>query len=259
MQGETITQHCDICGGNHPTGACLPIGDKTEKKSGATSSAEQPERKGTAQLVPVEELIPGVKSADEKRPVGFVGLENDNTYANDLLRGVESQPEFRQFFKDFEGQIVVDLGAGSEPNDYKIVMAGGAKGYVAVEPNFGSSLSARIGKFIERENEKAESGPIPAAIVETDALTFLKRLPDKSVSVFSSGTEAEVMFENYPYIREVSKEIGRVLHPKGAFIAYDSAFTLNREDFEFERLNDKAAKARRHLSWPFEIYKPKAT
>ncbi len=215
------------------------------------------ENEKKAQLVPVEELIPGIKPEIEGARVGFRGLDNDNTYVNDLLRTVESKPEFSKFFKDFQGQIVVDLGAGAESSDYKVIMATGARAYVGVEPNFIKFLSSDIAELLKDESKKTESAAIPAAVVESDALTFLRRLPDKSVSVFSSGTGAEVLLEDYDYIDEVSKEIERVLHPNGAFVGYSSSFELNPKNFELEDLRKEAKDFRPHF-FPFELYRPKA-
>ncbi len=47
-------------------------------------------------------------------------------------------------------------------------------------------------------------------------LTFLRRLPDDSVSVWASGIDSHIITREES--RRVSREIERVLHPSGALI-----------------------------------------
>lgn len=103
-----------------------------------------------------------------------------------------------------------------------------AKGYVAVEPVFSSELLTGL---VDTLNPDIDSGvswsssvepkhalnKIPVAIVEEDMLSFLKRLPDNSVSVLNAGIDKIVM-PDLRYRNSVAKEIIRVLNPQGGYV-----------------------------------------
>ena len=61
---------------------------------------------------------------------------------------------------------------------------------------------------------------IPASIVPEDMLSFLKRLPDNSISILCSGIDYFIITHDYGY--QVKEEISRVLDPNGALLNYSS-------------------------------------
>ena len=107
-----------------------------------------------------------------------------------------------------------------------------AKSYVALEPAFGFDLSEELTYLLnpgtedkrgcakpqqERDRMFQKLNKIPVAVVEEDMLSFLKRLPPNSVSIWCSGIDINILPD--PNYREaVSKEIVRVLHPRGAYV-----------------------------------------
>jgi hypothetical protein len=146
----------------------------------------------------------------------------------------------------FKGQIVVDLGAGLLPSAYAFFSRFGVRGYVGVEKNFAPQLADGLGhghtelqkdiawrlSFTPFRDRKMDQFPQqectpPASVVAQDMLSFLERLPDDSVSIFSSGST--YLFTPYEdeYVRETIKEIKRVLHPDGAFLGYESVLSPN--------------------------------
>jgi hypothetical protein len=151
-------------------------------------------------LIPMLEisLCPVIRCG-EKIETSF--LSHAKIFFDDLI---DVQP-----YKD---QIVVDLGAGIMPYGLKISESLGAKGYIAVEPNFPNSL---------RENIYSHS--IPFTIIPEDMLTFLRRLPDESVSILTSGID-ECILQSKEYITSVEEEIERTLHQLGTYINYCSLF-----------------------------------
>jgi hypothetical protein len=107
-----------------------------------------------------------------------------------------------------KGQVLVDIGAGETGNGYMFASRFGAKGYVGVEPNWANELSTSI--------SKQEVQLIPAIVVKEGMLDFLKRLPDKSVSVMAVAIDHCIITSEMAV--EVSSQIERVLDPMGGFI-----------------------------------------
>lgn len=94
----------------------------------------------------------------------------------------------------------------------------GAAAYVGVDKYFAYGL---------RENIKIEqaANPLPSAVVREDLLSFLRRLPDGSVSIICSALTKRHIVSDPEYIRQVDAEIARVLHPQGVYVNYmDAAF-----------------------------------
>jgi hypothetical protein len=153
--------------------------------------------------------------------------------------------EIKKLFKDIP---LIDLGAGHTQQGYFIARILGAKGYVGVEPYNSAGLErelvnggriSNVGEFNGTKGWKStentmlinpkieKTKKIPFAIAEEDALTFLRRLPDHSVGICSFGVDGYVMSgDRTPesrkkidkYIKEVNKEISRVLHTESAVI-----------------------------------------
>ena len=179
-------------------------------------------------FIDIESIIPGIKP-----PFPLTSRAEYDLYfpdnplyplgtAEDISGGL-NRPELQNFFKPFEGQIVVEIGSGPYISGYKVALFCKARAYVGVEPyEFVKNLKKGLKKA---EEVLGSSSPqIPRTAVQADALSFLKRLPGKSVSVFASQLES-IMKEKYEIA--VAKEIQRVLHPEGAFIQYDSTFSLD--------------------------------
>ncbi len=140
----------------------------------------------------------------------------------------------------FSGQVVVDLGPGESPLAYFMVDLLGAEAYVGVEKHRANILSrTSISSTPEGKRqsfdtyrkravgaERASADDlrmIPAAVEDADMLSFLKRLPDASVSIFTSGIDAQVLPDGQ-YRHEVEVEIERVLHPEGVYFGFASDF-----------------------------------
>lgn len=146
-------------------------------------------------------------------------------YANELYQ--PDSERLREVFSSFKNQIVVDLGAGSYPYGYYIADSAEAKGYIGVEPNFPYYLAGSLVRNTEIQYEDLPQSidveprhllnKTPAVVVNEDMLSFLKRLPDNSVSIFCSGIDYYIIPEQN-YRDEVAKEIVRVLNPNGVYI-----------------------------------------
>jgi hypothetical protein len=145
----------------------------------------------------------------------------ENTRDPELQREVNAELE-----SAFNGQIVIDLGAGCDPIGFLIADRAHAKGYVGVEPHFGNRLAPKIAamknpslrNIVEKSIEpECALGETLAAVVAEDMLRFLKRLPEGSVSVFCSGID-RLVIDDESYRNTVAKEIVRVLSQNGAYI-----------------------------------------
>ncbi len=184
---------------------------------------------GWVPSVQVEQLIPNIKpELEQVSSQKFEKMETDR--ADVLIESIE-EPSFHEFLRPYKDQIVVDLGAGQRPLGHLIAAAGEAKAYIAVEPNHYDHLKERLlggGGYHTSEHHLPNT---PSAVVKSDALSFLKRLPDESVSIFVSGLDDYIITDD-KYIEEVEREIARVLNPHGAFISWDSVFRIHGEDFD---------------------------
>lgn len=110
----------------------------------------------------------------------------------------------------------------------------------------------RFAGAVESSESTTKSGKklIPFSIAQEDILSFLKRLPDNSVSLFASGIDAHIMGtyhgeiysdqerykKNLEYVDALNKEFYRVLDPQGVFImkkqdlADETVLTPRNED-----------------------------
>lgn len=187
-------------------------------------------------LVPVEQLILGIK-ADEKIGLSFEerkdsGYDLQTGYATELPRAVywafvhDGPNKNRLLRNGFKDQVVVDLGAGNM-NGYLAAMEGRASGYVGVDKFTDLTGFYKDPKFVRESADKRgstkEKALIPVATVQEDMLIFLRRLPDNSVSIISSGLT--FLIENEIYVDEVKKEMGRVLSPNG-FLVVNEGITI---------------------------------
>lgn len=110
-------------------------------------------------------------------------------------------------------QVLVDLGAGAHADGFRIAQAAEARAYIGVEPHFARGLYERLQDVVPN----ADLGVL-ASISNDHMLAFLKRLPPDSVSVLIAGID-DFVVRDQSYLKQVGREIARVLHPDGAYIS----------------------------------------
>lgn len=176
-----------------------------------------------------------------------VGRPFKTMYIDELYKGLRQDIEendgetyAKRFTEFFKGIPVVDLGAGAG-GGYNVASWLKASGYIGVEPhnwdNLINGLLTDDTEITELQAKDSNVRPIPYSVIAEDALTFLKRLPDKSVGILSFGTD-HFIIKDPKYIRDVIGEIKRVLHPKSAMLASNSVFTpYRKDDFRLEEMS----------------------
>lgn len=182
------------------------------------------------QIVACEQLVPGIRSGLAFRQVKLSKrARQSNPFAADLF--YLSLKEFVKVFRRFKGQIVVDLGTGVIPYGYIFAYLARARGYIAVERYWAARVRRALidptsanwdnaGIFIYEPIKRRGYLAPPAAVAAEDALSFLKRLPDHSVSVFASGFDKILL--PHAYRQKLAMEIARVVSTTGAFVSYFS-------------------------------------
>ncbi|MEK9160716.1 MAG: hypothetical protein AAB440_01610 [Patescibacteria group bacterium] len=225
------------------------------------------ERASEKLFVSVSKLVPDIDAADlthdeestfeRSTRASFrnntdIGTDYPAGFVRWLAIDAESAESLNEALR---GQVVVDIGAGRYPFGYLIADRAGAKGYVGVDAYSASSLAATTQSLFtdpkSRDQEVFGSVQPPliteVSIVEEDMLTFLKRLPDNSVSVFCSGIDSDII--NYEYEKQVSEEIKRVLKDDGAYVGEKfggHVFLHDQQgEFDVERPSDKVVIYRR--------------
>lgn len=143
------------------------------------------------------------------------GIATASQYAYMLEQQLEQNQELRQYLSMLADQVVIDIGAGKFAEAYSMIYNAGAKAYIGVDQYFAKSLHEAVQK-------EQETMPLPAAVIKEDALTFLKRLPSNSVSIFCSALTEQVISDKN-YIGQVDNEITRVLNPSGAYFNYENS------------------------------------
>jgi hypothetical protein len=215
-----------------------------------------------AQLTKVKDIIPGINAdglistesfAQSEDPAAFqtnfdethLGRPWDTPFSTDAFRYLYDSRNFystnyQRFVNirhGFASIPVIDLGAGSCNVGYKIANLLDSTGYVGVEPyHYVELLNSIIKGDTTDEAEEAKrwkkysktlkasnSRQIPFNVVAEDALSFLKRVPDLAVGVFSFGTD-NLIISNADYIESVKEEIKRVLHPDSLMICDNTVF-----------------------------------
>lgn len=190
-------------------------------------------------IVPVYRIIPNMDlrnlypQNDYRSPRRYIdgesitiGNPHPTEFSEDTLLFVEQNiDKLRKLFKD---QILIDLGAGKSKYGYEIASLLHTKAYVAVEPCNTDSLYEKFTRGdlqsrpeFEQKNIIREYKSIPISIDDDDMLTFLRRLPDNSVSIQCSGID-RCIIQNRIYAAKVIEEIERVLSDTGAYICYCS-------------------------------------
>ena len=249
--------------------------------------------------ISVEELIPGLNTncltlkkkgetfptlaydfnpaelRDRSQPLGMAVSFAENLLYLGYIGDTGKKEAQEVLDRVFGGQIVVDLGAGSDLIGYKVACKAGAKGYVAVEPYFATdaavNLAIRKGlykpsnEFMIPFDVKSSSEPIPtnipAALVGETMLTFLQRLPNNSVSILMSGIDRLIM-PNSAYRAAVACEIHRVISKDGGYVGsfissdLDGMIPLKQdEDITEELVGVKTEDGRDHIL--FALYRKK--
>lgn len=205
-------------------------------------------------FTPLKKIIPGInlsglKSVDEAqarvhesrkliRTNGLFECPTGRPIFADYLKSVYGyilcNPEIKEKMSGlFKGQVIADLGAGRQSHGYALAQLVGARAYVGVEPFFPKLLETSV---IKEDIPKE----IPIAIAPEDMLSFLKRLPDNSISIILSGID-DIILPRAEYRGSVKNEIMRTLDPKGA-ILYNSnfclLFNLQRSTLEGDKVID---------------------
>ena len=171
----------------------------------------------------ISEIIGEQTNAEE-------GGISDAGFAVYALSDLDRNPKHLEKVKSyFEGKIVIDIGAGRNDSGYEVAKKLGCKAYIAVEPYYSKSLL--------REFSNTKDKDIPLAVTSDDALTFLKNVPDSSVTIMSFGTD-EYMFRDREYNYKLGKEITRCLSKDGAFLSSESVLGPIAEDGEQEIKRD---------------------
>lgn len=152
------------------------------------------------------------------------------------------------FLDSLKSQTLVDLGCGFNLPGYKIAKRCGFGAYMGVdvstrdrslteenwnerkleiarwmvESSSEEDYKEGVSQFCYKlygKNPNERYSPIPACLVHEDMLTFLRRLPNDSVSLMANGIDTCIISGRYRV--EVTEEIYRVLHPKGLFLTDD--------------------------------------
>lgn len=191
----------------------------------------------------------------------------------DYIRNPENLTSDFSILKErMRGQIILDLGSNESILGYELASLLGASAYIGVDINANAvrmgndlqeftSTSIKTGiknllkfedysHYSESENQKRKAGKekvindtlgteiIPASIVRDDLLSFLKRLPNNSVSIFTFGIDNNVIPDER-YRQEVGQEIQRVLNQKGGYLTYTSNITSGKLINPFKELSKK--------------------
>jgi len=188
-------------------------------------------------ITAVEKIIPGINI--KKLHTIDNPMMTKRSYHSDKIELLSDEPRMsivynelskkKQNFDELKNQVLVDLGAGSFGQAYlTFAQEYGCKAYIAVEPIFYEKLHMRL----------SQKPGISKAVIAEDMLTFLKRLPNNSVSFIISGVE---YLPRPKYINAVKEEIKRTLHKKGVCLIFESQIKtiegLKRE-LIFERHDD---------------------
>ncbi len=199
------------------------------------------ERKESFKLVPAERCIPGLDEEMDRSRIRDLSYLSDkelltdppkvnknigtplycknDTFKRDL--GAIDKDGIAELKEIFRGQVLVDIGSGGNFYGADIAEMFHAKGYVGVE----------LYDFLRaRQSAGTHNRNIPIALVAEDALTFLRRIPDKSdVSVLLSNMNVSVL-PSVSMREEISREIKRVISPRGGVLIYKSDFFVGDPD-----------------------------
>jgi|GEM_PF-2052813 len=202
------------------------------------------ENQEQVKIVSVNELIPNIKPKNEKEIEYRSTNHFDNAFMPEFMNKLKGLTQNRETLKilieRLKGQILVDLGPADTGGGYLLATSLGCKGYIGVEKFWHRQLLENLESFTQEKIDeqldeldyfkdyefssktfgasiKPEGRLIPVATVNDDMLLFLKRLPDNSVSILTSGIDSTII-PNESYMRELADEIQRVLNKDGTYM-----------------------------------------
>ncbi len=170
--------------------------------------------------IPILKLDDHDNFSNQRGVSGSVGMADDRDFIS-LLYEDYFNLELQKVFERFRNQIVVDIGAGSSGYGLRLAEIAGAKAVVAVEPFFSHLLLKNIQNPIGPAKPYPQTARIPIVIVPENALSFLKRLPNNSVSILAGGIEKNII-QDPEYRIQLGEEVVRVLSPTGVLVDYFS-------------------------------------
>ncbi len=127
---------------------------------------------------------------------------------------IEQDKSVRDVFSAaLKDKVIVDLGASENWGAmHRIAIMMGAREYVAVDPFWPSVKNSLFKKKIEVL--RVIPNPVcPAKLVRTDALTYLKQLPDNSCNIALNGID-RMIISSASYQCSLARETERVV-PSG--------------------------------------------
>ncbi len=164
-------------------------------------------------------------------------------FAWGILADDDYLAEAKRYFKD---QIVVDLGCGTDISMYRVCCISESRAYVGVDKKSAKLVknlnSERAWKKYDRnvirldhtiEPKLSHPRKVPASYANDDILSFLRKLPNDSVSVSACGIDASIE-PNSERVPQIESEIERVLNPEGAYISLASRFFYRVLDYKPE-------------------------
>ena len=184
------------------------------------------------------DLIPGLDTeglpriedleTDNRYGVDDVGGPNSTSYAWILYSRIDFEGERSLWQKAMTGRIVVDLAGGCNAWGYLLACEAQASCYIGLDAYNYRGLKGALSSeglarsfHIFRECEDPTYRPpgllIPRAVVPEDMLTFLRRVPDRSVSVLAIGLHYILPPS---YADEVNEQLSRVIQDGGCCVRY---------------------------------------
>ena len=147
--------------------------------------------------------------------------------------------------KVLQGEVVVDIGAGTNHFGYELACAHGARMYVGVE---GFEHNFRM--LTAAHQERSPTSSIPRFLILEDMCSFLKRLPDRSVSIIASGIDEFVIFDR-SYAADTGAQFARVLSENGiaSCCAHCPLTGALAERSEFVRVQPPKGPRSRCVTW----------
>jgi len=127
--------------------------------------------------------------------------------------------EWRVWFRELEGQTVVDLGCGVQTDFRKALAASRIGKYIGVDlflsrPETSMlAIESPLGRIhVGRE------GAMPSVLIEADMLDVVSRLPDESCSFTINGVDGTLVDHYSPYGEKLVEEIHRATMPGGSVL-----------------------------------------
>lgn len=130
-----------------------------------------------------------------------------NTVLKKLLNATNTNP--------FQGQIIIDLGAGRTAGGYELATKLGAQAYIAVEYCFAPWLINAI------EESRPET-PIPYAVIYSEIAKVLEQLPAGRCSFFISAIDDSLFYDENKTKNAIESYVDKALHKDGYCLIYSN-------------------------------------